>query len=84
MRPFNTAQVTAKASVLFATTASVGMLVMSMQNLGLISMMTVEWPHALQGMFSICKFMLLDIDSYGFVCVAGGLATNVLSSECGG
>ena len=64
-------QVTAKATVLFATTASFGMLVMSMQNLGLIGMMTVEWPSTLDGIFSICKFLLLDIDSYGFSCIAG-------------
>jgi len=44
---------------------------MSMQNMGLIGMMTVEWPGALDGIFSICKFLLLDIDSYGFSCVAG-------------
>jgi len=66
-----TSKVTAKATVLFATTASFGMLVMSMQNMGLIGMMTVEWPGALDGIFSICKFLLLDIDSYGFSCVAG-------------
>eukprot|EP00435_Cladocopium_sp_Y103_P054212 s328_g17.t1 len=71
-----TSKVTAKASVLFATTASIGMLVMSMQNLGLIGMMTVEWPLTLQGLFSICKFLLLDIDSYGFVCVAGCLTNS--------
>ncbi|CAK9030105.1 TRP domain-containing protein [Durusdinium trenchii] len=47
------------------------MLVMSMQNLGLIGMMTVEWPADLKGLFSICQFLLLDIDSYGFSCVAG-------------
>lgn len=66
-----TSKVTAKATVLFATTASFGMLVMAMQNLGLIGMMTVEWPISLQGLFSICQFLLLDIDSYGFSCIAG-------------
>ena len=66
-----TSKVTAKATVLFATTASFGMLVMSMQNLGLIGMMTVEWPSTLDGILSICKFLLLDIDSYGFSCIAG-------------
>eukprot|EP00434_Breviolum_minutum_P042683 symbB.v1.2.038008.t1/scaffold5375.1/size55718/2 len=66
-----TSKVTAKATVLFATTASFGMLVMSMQNMGLIGMMTVEWPLKLDGLFSICKFLLLDIDSYGFSCIAG-------------
>eukprot|EP00438_Fugacium_kawagutii_P006372 Skav220759 [mRNA] locus=scaffold2521:70811:72156:+ [translate_table: standard] len=65
------ATVTAKATVLFATTASFGMLVMSMQNLGLVGMMTVEWPDSLKGLFSVCQFLLLDIDSYGFSCVAG-------------
>ena len=66
-----TSKVTAKATVLFATTASVGMLVMSMQNMGLIGMMTVAWPDDLNGIFSICQFLLLDIDSYGFSCIAG-------------
>lgn len=67
--------VTAKATVLFAVSASVGMLVMSMQNLGLIGMMTVQWPEDLKGFFSICQFLLLDIDSYGFSCIAGTDAT---------
>lgn len=66
-----TSKVTAKATVLFATTASFGMLVMAMQNLGLVGMMTVEWPVSLQGLFSICQFLLLDIHSYGFSCIAG-------------
>ena len=64
-------QVTSKATVLFATAASFGMLVMSMQNMGLIGMMTVQWPPNLQGLFSVCQFLLLDIDSFGFGCVAG-------------
>ena len=76
-------QVTAKATVLFATTASFGMLVMSMQNLGLIGMMTVEWPLALDGIFSICKFLLLDIDSYGFSCIAGR-TSRMMISGCDG
>eukprot|EP00434_Breviolum_minutum_P026069 symbB.v1.2.023046.t1/scaffold2073.1/size90365/7 len=67
----STSKVTAKATVLFATTASFGLLVMSMQNMGLIGMMTVEWPLNLRGIFSICQFLLLDIDSYGFSCIAG-------------
>ena len=68
---FSSCQVTAKATVLFATTASFGMLLMSMQNMGLVGMMTVDWPVTLDGIFSICKFFLLDIDSYGFSCIAG-------------
>eukprot|EP00913_Durusdinium_trenchii_P029363 g27527.t1 len=67
-------KVTAKATVLFATTASFGMLVMSMQNLGLIGMMTIDWPVDLKGIFSVCQFLLLDIDSYGFSCIAGSVA----------
>ena len=47
------------------------MLVMAMQNLGLVGMMTVDWPISLEGLFSICQFLLLDIDSYGFSCIAG-------------
>eukprot|EP00438_Fugacium_kawagutii_P005970 Skav202221 [mRNA] locus=scaffold2694:30565:31975:+ [translate_table: standard] len=45
-----------------------------MQNLGLVGMMTVEWPPSLQGLFAVCQFLLLDIDSYGFSCVAGNWA----------
>ena len=72
-------KVTAKATVLFATTASFGMLVMSMQNLGLIGMMTIDWPVDLKGIFSVCQFLLLDIDSYGFSCIAGwkGLSSEI-------
>ena len=33
--------------------------------------MTVQWPEDLKGFFSICQFLLLDIDSYGFSCIAG-------------
>eukprot|EP00913_Durusdinium_trenchii_P016816 g15806.t1 len=76
-------KVTAKATVLFATTASVGLLVMSMQNLGLIGMMTIDWPESLKGrldgvppsIFGVCQFLLLDIDSYGFSCIAGSNPT---------
>lgn len=75
-------EVTAKATVLFATTASFGMLVMSMQNLGLVGMMTVEWPVSLQGLFTICQFLLLDIDSYGFSCIAGNLVAAVVFQGC--
>ena len=34
-------------------------------------MMTVQWPASLQGFFGICQLLLLDIDSYGFSCLAG-------------
>ena len=88
-----TSKVTAKATVLFATTASFGMLVMAMQNLGLIGMMTVAWPDDLNGIFSICQVLLLDIDSYGFSCIAGrstyilflndGWLLLILGSFCG-
>ena len=68
---FLTHQVTAKATVIFSTTASVGILVMSLQTLGLISLMTVEFPQHLQDLFAICKFFVLDLDDYGFSCIAG-------------
>ena len=32
---------------------------------------TVAWPEDLKGFFSVCQFLLLDIDSYGFSCLAG-------------
>ena len=54
--------------------------VMSMQNLGLLGMMTVEWPSGLAALLSICQLLLLDIDSYGFSCVAGIRALSSLIS----
>ena len=36
-----------------------------------VGMMTVNWPKDLQALFSVCQFLLLDIDSYGFSCIAG-------------
>ena len=47
------------------------MLVMSFQTLGLISMMTVEWPQNMQNLLALCKLFVLDIDTYGFSCIAG-------------
>ena len=61
----------AKTTVLFATTASFGMLVTSMQNMGLVGMITVEWPMSISTPLNVCKFLLLDIDNLGFACVAG-------------
>ena len=42
----------AEASVLFTTTCAFGMLVSLLQSVGIIGMMTVEWPVDLKGFFS--------------------------------
>ncbi|CAK9004731.1 unnamed protein product [Durusdinium trenchii] len=66
-----TSKVTAKASVLFTTTCAFGMLVSLLQSVGIIGMMTVEWPVDLKGFFSYFQLLLLDLDSFGFACFAG-------------
>ncbi|CAK9049851.1 unnamed protein product [Durusdinium trenchii] len=66
-----TSKVTAKASVLFTTTCAFGMLVSLLQSVGIIGMMTVEWPVDLKGFFSYFQVLLLDLDSFGFACFAG-------------
>ena len=48
----------------------------SMQNVGLVGLMTVDWPANLAAVFAFCQFLLLDIDSFGFSCVAGPLDQN--------
>ena len=61
-----TSKVTAKASVLFTTTCAFGMLVGLLQSIGIIGMMTVNWPVDLNGFFAYFQVLLLDLDSFGF------------------
>ena len=78
-----TSKVTAKASVLFTTTCAFGMLVSLLQSVGIIGMMTVEWPVDLKGFFSYFQFLLLDLDSFGFACFAGAQTSfRYISSVC--
>ena len=61
-----TSKVTAKASVLFTTTCAFGMLISLLQSIGIIGMMTVDWPVDIYGFLSYFQFLLLDLDSFGF------------------
>ena len=61
-----TSKVTAKASVLFTTTCAFGMLISLLQSIGIIGMMTVDWPVDLNGFLSYFQVLLLDLDSFGF------------------
>lgn len=58
-------KLTSKATVLFATTASVGMMVMSMQNLGLIGMMTLLWQSPTGGKCFSCAFPKPPVECAG-------------------
>lgn len=80
----SSSKATAKATAPHATMASIGMLVMSLQNLGLIGMMTIDWPVDLKRTFSVFQLLLLDIDGYGFSCIAGwkGLSSLERSDVC--
>ena len=66
-----TSKVSAKASVLFTTSLAMGMAVTTLQSIGIISMMTVEWPVDLKGVFGWLQIFILDIDSFAFSCLAG-------------
>ena len=68
-----TSKVTAKASVLFTTTCAFGMLVSLLQSIGIIGMMTVDWPVDLKGFLSYFQVLLLDLDSFGFATWTGNV-----------
>lgn len=42
-----------------------------LQSVGIVGMMTVEWPSHLTGVFAAFQVLLLDIDNYSFSCFAG-------------
>ncbi|CAE7233751.1 unnamed protein product [Symbiodinium natans] len=65
---------TAKASVLFTTACSFGLTTSSLQSLGIVGMMTVDFPADLRPFFDFLQIFLLDIDSLAFSCVAGNYA----------
>ena len=52
--------------MLFTTTCAFGMLVSLLQTIGIIGMMTVDWPVDLSGFLSYFQVLLLDLDSFGF------------------
>ena len=66
-----TSKVTAKASVLFTTTCAFGMLVSLLQSIGIIGTMTVEFPVNISSFFGWFSILLLDLDNFGFACLAG-------------
>eukprot|EP00435_Cladocopium_sp_Y103_P073233 s113_g42.t2 len=66
-----TSKVTAKASVLFTTTCAFGMLVSLLQSIGIIGTMTVEFPVNIDSFFGWFSILLLDLDNFGFACLAG-------------
>ncbi|CAE7831424.1 unnamed protein product, partial [Symbiodinium sp. KB8] len=63
---------TAKESVLTCTTCSFGMMVSLFQNLGVIQTASVPWPTGLKDFLGFFQIFLLDLDSLGFSCIAGG------------
>ena len=67
-----TSQTTAKASVLFTTTCACGMTISMLQSVGIVGMMTVDFPLQIRGIFEFLQIFVLDIDNFAFSCVAGG------------
>jgi uncharacterized protein with PQ loop repeat len=66
-----TSKVTAKASVLFTTTCAFGMLISLLQSIGIIGTMTVKFPIEIDSFFGWFSILMLDLDNFGFACLAG-------------
>ncbi|CAE7446242.1 gbb-2, partial [Symbiodinium natans] len=62
---------TTRASAMLATTCVLGMTISMLQSVGIIGLISFEWPSELAWVFETMNFFLLDIDSMGFDCVAG-------------
>ncbi|CAE7212653.1 GABBR2 [Symbiodinium sp. CCMP2592] len=62
---------TTRASAMLATTCVLGMTISMLQSVGIVGMISFEWPPELSWVFDAMNFFLLDIDSMGFDCVAG-------------
>ncbi|CAE7226708.1 Gabbr2 [Symbiodinium natans] len=62
---------TAKVSMLFATTCVLSMTITMLQSVGIVGMISFDWPSELSWIFDAMNLFLLDIDSLGFDCVAG-------------
>ncbi|CAE7877999.1 unnamed protein product, partial [Symbiodinium microadriaticum] len=69
-----TLQSTAKASVLFTTACAFGLTISSLQSVGIVGMMTVNFPAELRPIFDLLQVFVLDIDSLAFSCIAGNSA----------
>ncbi|CAE7834478.1 unnamed protein product, partial [Symbiodinium sp. CCMP2592] len=69
-----TLQSTAKASVLFTTACAFGLTISSLQSVGIVGMMTVDFPVELRPIFDLLQVFVLDIDSLAFSCIAGNSA----------
>ncbi|CAE7457406.1 unnamed protein product [Symbiodinium natans] len=60
----------AKASVMLTTTTAMGMMVMTLQKVGVIGNMTVDFPFNVQDLLQALQVFILDLDLMGFPCVA--------------
>eukprot|EP00439_Symbiodinium_sp_Y106_P060372 s666_g8.t3 len=67
-----TSNYTPKASALTCTTCSFGMMTSLFQTLGVIQAVAVPWPTGLGDVASFFEIFVLDLDSLGFSCIAGG------------
>ena len=75
-----TSPYTGKATVLTCTTASMGMMVSMFQNLGVLQTVSVPWPAELSDFLSFFQLFTLNLDSFGFSCLAGGPVQRYVSN----
>ena len=65
-----TSSLSAKASVLMCTGASVAIMVSFFQNLGVMHSIRMEWPPFLSSFLEVAS-VFLDLEGYGTACLAG-------------
>ncbi|CAE7346471.1 glvI [Symbiodinium pilosum] len=61
---------TAKASVMLTGTTALGMMVMTLQKVGVIGNLTVAFPRQIRDTFRTLQVFILDLETLGFPCVA--------------
>ncbi|CAJ1368857.1 unnamed protein product [Effrenium voratum] len=66
---------TAKASTLLATTCVLAMTITMLQSVGIVGLISFQWPSELQWIFNLTSFVLLDLDSMGFDCFSSSPST---------
>ncbi|CAJ1371271.1 unnamed protein product [Effrenium voratum] len=67
-----TSSYTAKASTMACTTASLGMMLSTFQNLGVLSLVNVDWPEGLRELLEFCAIFTMSLDNLGFRCLVDG------------
>ena len=70
-----TGKYTHKATSLLCITTSLGMLVVLLQNVGVLHGMPIPWPDGLSNLLRFAAFFLLSLEGLGLSCLTGGMVS---------